>query len=119
LTEAEKFRAWFLTRCPEKPEGAAKRKTPRCSSTTAQFTRSELLPIINCARELRMSPANVYKFFPSKKAVLEAVGERHMTAWRQRLLPVTKSRKTAWERIEDLIRAVVEQVSNQEQEMDG
>ena len=32
--------------------------------------------VADIARELRMSPANVYRFFPSKSAITEAIAER-------------------------------------------
>jgi len=59
------------------------------------------------AGELSMSPANIYKFFPSKRAIIEAVSERRMLVLRKQLLAVTKSRKPAFERIKDLMRCVV------------
>jgi len=59
------------------------------------------------AGELAMSPANIYKFFPSKRAIIEAVSERRMLVLRKQLLAVTKSRKPAFERIKDLMRCVV------------
>jgi AcrR family transcriptional regulator len=73
------------------------------------------MTVADIARELRMSPANVYKFFPSKKAVIEAIGERRLAEVRPRLLAVTKSRKSAWERMEDLIRAHVKQTEEAEE----
>jgi AcrR family transcriptional regulator len=65
-------------------------------------------PVVEIARTLGMSPANVYKFFPTKSAIIEAVGERHMQVLRQRLRQVIATRKSAWDRIEDLIREVAE-----------
>jgi AcrR family transcriptional regulator len=73
------------------------------------------MTIADIARELRMSPANVYKFFASKKAVIEAIGERRFAEVRPRLLAVTKSRKTAWERIADPIRAHAKQAEEAEE----
>jgi len=64
--------------------------------------------VAQIARELRMSPANIYKFFPSKRALIEAVGERRMLTLRKRMLAVTKSRKPAFERIKDLMGCVVD-----------
>ena len=40
------------------------------------------------AGELSMSPANIYKFFPSKRAIIEAVSERRMAAAEPRLIAV-------------------------------
>jgi AcrR family transcriptional regulator len=60
-------------------------------------------PVADIARALNMSPANIYKFFPSKRAIIEAVGSRKMLRLQQHLLAVTKSRKSAFERIKDLM----------------
>jgi AcrR family transcriptional regulator len=62
--------------------------------------------VADIARALRMSPANIYKFFPTKRAIIEAVGERRMAELRRRVQAATASRKPAWERIQDLIRLV-------------
>jgi TetR/AcrR family transcriptional regulator, repressor of the ameABC operon len=64
-------------------------------------------PVADIARELNMSSANIYKFFPSKRAIIEAVGQRRLLDLRKQLLVATKTRKSAFERIKDLIRAVV------------
>jgi AcrR family transcriptional regulator len=62
--------------------------------------------VSDIAHELEMSPANIYKFFPSKRALIEAVCERRLMMLRQELVTVIQSEKTAFERIEDLVRAV-------------
>jgi AcrR family transcriptional regulator len=64
--------------------------------------------VADIARELGMSPANIYKCFPSKRAVIEAVGERRTAGLRQHLTGVTRSRKPAWKRIEDLVHAIAD-----------
>src|SRR5262244_2455654 len=58
--------------------------------------------VADIAAELKMSPANVYRFFPSKNAIVEAIcqrclGELDVKAWE-----VARSRGTAAERIERL-----------------
>ena len=58
------------------------------------------------ARALRMSPANVYKFFPTKHAIIEAVGARFMAGIRRDLVPLMAADKPAWDRVEDVMRAV-------------
>lgn len=78
----------------------------------AQFGATKT-PVADIARELHMSPANVYKFFPSKRALIEAVGAHRTLGLQSQLLAVTKTRKRAWERIEDLIRAVSDRFHNQ------
>lgn len=63
-------------------------------------------PVAEIARALRMSPANIYRFFPSKRALIEAVGERRMAELRRQVQVATASRKPAWERIQDVMRTV-------------
>jgi AcrR family transcriptional regulator len=53
-----------------------------------------------------MSSANVYKFFPNKNAIIEAVGQRFMADLHRQLIPLTKTPKPAWDRLEDVVRAV-------------
>lgn len=63
--------------------------------------------VADIARELHMSPANVYKFFQTKDAIIEAVGEHFMKELHLELLPIIRAeQKAAWTRIEDVIRAV-------------
>ena len=62
--------------------------------------------VADIAREARMSPANVYKFFPSKNAIIEAVGKELMAELHRQLIPIVAAPKPAWERIEDVVRAV-------------
>jgi AcrR family transcriptional regulator len=59
--------------------------------------------VADIAAELKMSPANVYRFFPSKNAIIEAIcqrclGELEDTAW-----AVARSRGSAAERLERLV----------------
>ena len=59
--------------------------------------------VADIAGELKMSPANVYRFFPSKNAIIEAIcqrclGELEDTAW-----AVARSRGSAAERLERLV----------------
>lgn len=65
-------------------------------------------PVVDIARELRMSSANIYKFFPSKRALIEAVGQRRLLDLRKKLLAATKTRKPAFERIKDLLYCVID-----------
>jgi AcrR family transcriptional regulator len=63
--------------------------------------------VADIARELHMSPANVYKFFQTKDALIEAVGKHFMLELHLQLLPLIRAEeKPAWTRIEDVIRAV-------------
>ena len=60
-----------------------------CSKTT----------VADIARELEMSPANVYKFFPSKNAIIQAVSAQSLIEKKDTLLRVTRSRQSAVKRI--------------------
>lgn len=62
--------------------------------------------VADIARGLGMSSANVYKFFPNKNAIIEAVGQRFMADLHRQLIPLTKTPKPAWDRLEDVVRAV-------------
>src|SRR4029453_6094779 len=59
--------------------------------------------VADIAGELKMSPANVYRFFPSKNAIIEAICQRCLgdledTAW-----AVARSRGSAAQRLERLV----------------
>jgi TetR/AcrR family transcriptional regulator, repressor of the ameABC operon len=64
-------------------------------------------PVADIARELNMSSANIYKFFPSKRAIIEAVGQRRHLDLRRQLIAATKTRRKAFQRIKDLVCCVV------------
>src|SRR6516165_1076828 len=55
------------------------------------------------AAELKMSPANVYRFFPSKNAIIEAICQRCLGECEDRAWAPARSRGTAAERIELLV----------------
>ena len=50
-----------------------------------------------------MSPANVYRFFPSKNAIVEAICQRCLCELDERAWAVARSRGSAAERIERLV----------------
>ena len=58
--------------------------------------------VADIASELRMSPANVYRFFPSKTAIVEAICQRCLTTLEEKAWAVARSRVPAAERIERL-----------------
>lgn len=76
------------------------------------------MTVADIARRLGMSPANVYKFFPSKRAIMEAVAERRLMELRHILVAATRSRKTAWQRIEDLFHTLADNFGQIEQQSD-
>jgi AcrR family transcriptional regulator len=59
--------------------------------------------VADIAAELGMSPANVYRFFPSKNAIVEAICQRFLAEVEERVWVVARSAGPASERIERLI----------------
>jgi AcrR family transcriptional regulator len=61
--------------------------------------------VADIAAELDMSPANVYRFFPSKLAIVEAICQLCLAEAEEKIWTAARSRGTASERLE---RAVLE-----------
>jgi AcrR family transcriptional regulator len=59
--------------------------------------------VADIAGELKMSPANVYRFFPSKNAIIEAICQRCLGELEDRAWTVARSRGSAAERLERLV----------------
>ncbi|TMJ97215.1 MAG: TetR/AcrR family transcriptional regulator [Alphaproteobacteria bacterium] len=59
--------------------------------------------VADIASELKMSPANVYRFFSSKNAIIEAICQRCLAELEDRAWAVARSRGSAAERIERLV----------------
>jgi AcrR family transcriptional regulator len=59
--------------------------------------------VADIAGELKMSPANVYRFFPSKNAIIEAICQRCLGELEDRVWAVARSRGSAAERLERLV----------------
>src|SRR5947208_14780357 len=59
--------------------------------------------VADIAAELKMSPANVYRFFPSKTAIVEAICQRCLGELEERAWAVARSRGSAAERLERLV----------------
>src|ERR1700704_6836097 len=59
--------------------------------------------VADIAGELRMSPANVYRFFPSKNAIVEAICQRCLGELEEKAWAAARSRGSAAERIERLV----------------
>jgi AcrR family transcriptional regulator len=59
--------------------------------------------VADIAAELKMSPANVYRFFPSKNAIIEAICQRCLAECEERAWAVARSRGSAAERAERLV----------------
>src|SRR4051794_20394840 len=58
------------------------------------------------AKALKMSPANIYRFFDSKKSINEAVAERITAAVRARMTAIARSDRSASDRLRDLLRTM-------------
>jgi AcrR family transcriptional regulator len=59
--------------------------------------------VADIAGELKMSPANVYRFFSSKNAIIEAICQRCLGELEEKAWTVARSRGSAAERIERLV----------------
>src|SRR5712691_2609577 len=58
--------------------------------------------VADIAAELAMSPANVYRFFPSKNAIVEAICQRCLAELEEKAWAVARSRGPAAARMERL-----------------
>ena len=63
--------------------------------------------VADIAAELKMSPANVYRFFSSKNAIVEAICQRCLGEVEDRAWAVARSPGSAAERIERLVLEIV------------
>src|SRR5436190_15225747 len=59
--------------------------------------------VADIASELGMSPANVYRFFPSKNAIVEAICQRCLAEVEGKAWAVARGRGAAAERMERLV----------------
>ena len=59
--------------------------------------------VADIAAELRMSPANIYRFFPSKTAIVQAICQRCLSEVEEAAWAIARSKAPAAQRIERLI----------------
>lgn len=59
--------------------------------------------VADIAKSLRMSPANVYRFFDSKKAINEAVAERSMAELEQTVTAIAAEPRPAADRLREIL----------------
>ena len=64
--------------------------------------------VADIAAELGMSPANVYRFFPSKNAIVEAICQRCLSELDEKAWAVARSRGSAAARLERLFLEILE-----------
>ena len=93
--------------------------TPRADATRAAIVETaerlfrtlgyQKTAVADIARELAMSPANVYRFFPSKLAINEAVAGRLLGALDTMIWGIARGPGTAADRLRALIRGLQEQ----------
>src|SRR5579875_3165281 len=65
--------------------------------------------VADIARELRMSPANVYRFFPSKAAINEAICARLLAGLDESVWAVARSPDRAPDRLRAIFRLLQQQ----------
>src|SRR5215510_788864 len=58
--------------------------------------------VADIAAELRMSPANVYRFFPSKTAIVQAICQLCLNELDEKVWTIARSKAPASERLERL-----------------
>ena len=63
--------------------------------------------VADIASELDMSPANVYRFFPSKTAIVQAICQRCLGELEAKIWAVARSRDAASQRLERLVLEVL------------
>lgn len=59
--------------------------------------------VADIASELHMSPANIYRFFDSKNAIVEAICRRFLSAVEEKAWAVARSKAAAAQRMERLV----------------
>jgi AcrR family transcriptional regulator len=64
--------------------------------------------VADIARELGMSPANVYRFFPSKSAINEAIAARMLGVLREEIEAIARGPGTAPDRLRRVLSALFE-----------
>ena len=59
--------------------------------------------VADIAAELKMSPANVYRFFPSKNAIVEAICQRFLLEVEEQAWAIARAKGPAADRLERLV----------------
>jgi len=62
--------------------------------------------VADIAQELGMSPANIYKFYASKDAIVQASADRSLTLIRQKVSSVVQARQSVQKRLEGIVLVV-------------
>ena len=91
------------------PAARAEATRARIEETAERLFRSmgyQKTAVADIARELGMSPANIYRFFPSKSAINEAIAERLLGGLVEGAWAVARSSAPAAERLARLLRHI-------------
>jgi AcrR family transcriptional regulator len=63
--------------------------------------------VADIAADLKMSPANVYRFFPSKNAIVEAICQRCLSEVEEQAWAIARAKVPAADRLERLILSIL------------
>lgn len=93
------------------PEGQSRADTTRAriEETAERLFRTlgyQKTTVADIARELRMSPGNVYRFFPSKAAINDAIAARLLGGLSAHVWSVARGPGTPPDRLRELFRAL-------------
>src|SRR4028119_1032397 len=86
------------------PESATRSRIVEIAERSFREIGYQKTTVADIAKALRMSPANVYRFFESKKAINEAVAERMLTGVEEQLEAVAVGPGSAAERLRTFTR---------------
>lgn len=93
------------------PPSRAEETRARIEETAERLFRTmgyQKTAVADIARELAMSPANVYRFFPSKSAINEAIAERRLAEIQGEVEAISRGPGTASDRLRRLFSALFE-----------
>jgi AcrR family transcriptional regulator len=96
---------------PETPTARAEATRLRIEEAAGRLFRTlgyQKTAVADIARELGMSPANVYRFFPSKSAINEAIAERMLGVLREEIEAIARGPGTAPDRLRRILSALFE-----------
>lgn len=96
---------------PASPASRADETRARIEETAERLFRAmgyQKTAVADIARELGMSPANVYRFFPSKSAINEAIADRLLGGMRAEIEAIARGPGAATDRLRRLLSALFE-----------
>jgi len=99
------------TTARDNPSARAEATRTRIEEVAERLFRSlgyQKTAVADIARELGMSPANIYRFFPSKSAINEAIAERLLGAMREEIEAIARGPGHASDRLRRLLSTLFE-----------